>query len=133
MPEMIRVGVVGAGTFIRRYHIPNLLKLPDVQVIGVSNRSRQSGEQVAQQFGIAHVFDDWRELVTHPDVDAVLVGTLPDMRAPVTVAALEAGKHVLAEAAMSVDLAGARAMYEASRHPAAPQDAPFQHGPRIPR
>lgn len=61
------------------------------------------------------MFDDWRELVNLPEVDAVVVTAWPDTRAPVVIAALEAGKHVLCEAAMAVDRPSAQAMYEASR------------------
>jgi predicted dehydrogenase len=115
MAEPIRVGVVGAGRFARRYHIPNFLRLPDVQVTAVCNRTLQSGQEVAAEFGIEHVYTDWRELVAQPFVDAVLVGTLPDQRALVTIAALEADKHVVAEAAFALDLPSAQAMYAASQ------------------
>ena len=52
MTQPIRIGVVGARRFARTYHIPNFVRLPDVQLVAVCNRSVQSGEQVAQQFEI---------------------------------------------------------------------------------
>ena len=60
----------------------------------------------------------WQALVADPAIDAVLVGAWPYLHAPVTIAALEAGKHVLTEARMAATAEDARAMLRASRaHP----------------
>src|SRR2546427_2661572 len=111
----IRVGFVGAGKNTRSRHIPGFQKLPGVELIAVANRSRESGERVAREFGIARVHDDWRDVVRAPDVDAVCIGTWPYMHGPVTLAALEHGKHVLCEARMAMDSAEGRRMLDAAR------------------
>jgi predicted dehydrogenase len=65
------------------------------------------------------VYERWWELVEAPDSDAIVIGTWPYMHCPVTLRALEAGKHVLCEARMAMNLAEARAMLNAAqRHPA---------------
>jgi len=111
----IRVGFVGAGNNTRRHHIPKLAAQPGVALTAVANRSRESGERVAKEFGIARVHADWREVVRAADVDAVCIGTWPYMHAEVTVAALEAGKHVLCEARMAMNAAEGRRMLAAAR------------------
>src|SRR5258706_13706132 len=111
----IRVGFVGAGANTRKHHIPKLKAQPGVELVAVANRSRESGERVAKEFGVARVHDDWREVVTAPDVDAVCIGTWPYMHCELTLAALEAGKHVLCEARMAMNAAEGRRMLEASR------------------
>ena len=114
----IRVGIVGAGANSRARHIPGFQALEGVDVVGVANRSRESGQRVAGEFGIARVFDDWQQLVQSPEIDAVCIGTWPYVHCPITLAALDAGKHVLTEARMAMDAAEARAMLNASRrHP----------------
>ena len=114
----IRVGMVGAGANSRARHIPGFQTLEGVDVVGVANRSRESGQRVADEFEIPRVFDDWKQLVQSPDIDAVCIGTWPYMHCPITLAALDAGKHVLTEARMAMDAAEARAMLNASRlHP----------------
>ncbi len=114
----IRVGIVGAGANSRSRHIPGFQALDGVEVVGVANRSRESGQRVADEFEIPRVYDDWRQLVNSPDVDAVCIGTWPYMHCPITLAALDAGKHVLTEARMAMDAAEAKAMLDASRrHP----------------
>jgi predicted dehydrogenase len=114
----IRVGFVGAGGNTRRQHIPKLRAQPSVELVAVANRSLESSERVAREFGIARAHADWREVVQAPDVDAVCIGTWPYLHCEVTLAALEAGKHVLCEARMAMNGAEARRMLEAARrHP----------------
>ncbi len=111
----VRVGFVGAGRNSRSRHIPGLVRQPGVELVAVANRSRESGERVAKEFGLARVYEDWRELVRAPDIDAVCIGTWPYTHCEMTLAALAAGKHVLCEARMAMDAAEGRRMLEAAR------------------
>ena len=113
--ETIRVGIVGAGANTRLRHIPGLKAMKGVEVVSVANRSRESGERVARKFGIPTVYDTWRELVEADDTNALCIGTWPYLHCPVTLAALENGKHVLCEARMAMNASEARAMLEAAR------------------
>jgi predicted dehydrogenase len=117
--ERIRVGFVGAGANTRRHHLPKLKAQPGVELVAVANRTRESGERVAREFGIARVGADWREIVHARDVDAVCIGTWPYLHCEVTIAALEAGKHVLCEARMAMNAGEGRRMLDAARR--APQ------------
>jgi predicted dehydrogenase len=117
MPE-VRIAIIGAGTNTRDRHIPNLRALEDVRIVSVCNRSRGSAEAVAREFDIPRVWDDWRDAVADPDVDAVVIGTWPNTHSVITVAALRADKHVLCESRMAVNAAEARAMLsEAQQRP----------------
>ena len=111
----IRIGIVGAGGNTKAKHIPGFQAQEDVEIVGVCNRSRASSEAVAREFDIPQVYDDWQQLVEDPEIDAVMIGTWPYMHALVTLAALEAGKHVLCEARMAMDAREAHAMLAASR------------------
>ena len=111
----IRIGVVGAGANTRLRHIPGFQAIDGVEVVAVANRSVASGQRVADEFGIPMVFDNWQDLVNSPAVDAICIGTWPYMHCHVTLAALDAGKHVLTEARMAMDAAEAREMLQASR------------------
>ncbi len=114
----IRVGVIGAGGNTRLRHIPELQAQPGVEIVAVANRTIASGQRVADEFGIPHVARDWMAVVEDETIDAVCIGTWPYMHAPMTIAALEHGKHVLCEARMALNSAEARAMLAASRrHP----------------
>jgi predicted dehydrogenase len=113
--KTIRVGFVGAGNNTRKHHIPKLKAQTGVELVAVANRSKESGERVAKEFGIARVASDWREVVSAPDIDAICIGTWPYMHAELTTAALGAGKHVLCEARMAMNAAEGRRMLDASR------------------
>src|SRR5437773_12531217 len=113
--QTIRVGFIGAGANTRLHHIPKLKAQPGVELVSVANRSRESGERVAKEFGIPKVLETWRDVVQSPDVDAVCIGTWPYTHCEMTLAALAAGKHVLCEARMAMDAAEGRRMLEASR------------------
>ena len=111
----IRIGIVGAGANTRSRHIPNLKAQAGVEIVSVCNRSRESAEKVAKEFGIPRISQHWKELVESADIDAVVIGTWPYLHCPVTLAALSAGKHVLTEARMAMNASEARLMLEASR------------------
>jgi len=111
----IRIGVIGAGGNTRAHHIPKLQQQPGVEVVGVCNRSRESSRRVAQEFGLSRIYDSWTEVVADPSLDAVVIGTWPNMHCVITVAALEAGKHLMCEARMAMNAAEAHAMRDAAR------------------
>lgn len=116
--ERIRVAVIGAGSNTRKRHIPGLTSQEGVEVTGVCNRSVESSRRVADEFGIGTVYESWNQAVEDPQVDAIVIGTWPYMHCPVTLAALESGKHVLCEARMAMNRDEAGRMLEASRaHP----------------
>src|SRR5262245_64385012 len=113
--QTIRVGFVGAGANTRLHHIPKLRAQPGVELVAVANRSKESGERVAKEFGIARVQGDWREVVQAKDIDAICIGTWPYTHCEMTTAALAAGKHVLCEARMAMNAAEGRRILDAPR------------------
>ncbi|MGE3076668.1 MAG: Gfo/Idh/MocA family protein [Dehalococcoidia bacterium] len=135
----LRIGLIGAGANTRNQHIPGLRQCADVEIVGVANRSVESGQRIADEFGIAQVFASVEELCASADIDAVCIGTWPYKHREYTIMALEAGKHVLCEARMAMDLAEAEDMLEASeRNPGlvaqlVPAPFDFRLGPTITR
>lgn len=116
--DPIRVGIIGLGGNCRLRHVPGLRACEGVAITAVSNRRRESTLKAAAEFGIEKTYDRWSDLVADPQIDAVVIGTWPYLHMPITLAALEAGKHVLCEARMAMNAAEAHAMLAASReHP----------------
>ncbi len=114
----VRVGLIGAGGNVRNRHIPGFQGAEDCEIVAVANRSIESGRAVADQFNIPRVYGNWRELLEDEEVNAVCIGTWPYMHRAMTLAALEAGKHVLTEARMASTAEEARDMLQASlAHP----------------
>ncbi len=116
--DKIRVGIVGAGGIVGSTHIPGLRRMPGVEIVAVANRSLESSQRAAKQFGIPRAYADWQSLVAADGIDAILIGTWPYMHRTITLAALDSGRHVLCQARMANDAAEAREMLAASlRHP----------------
>lgn len=118
MPEVLRVGIIGAGVNTRLRHIPGFQALPHVEVSVLANRSVESSNRVARELGIPRVAKNWQAIIADPEVDAICIGTWPYLHAEITCAALAAGKHVLTEARMARNLSEAESMLAASKaHP----------------
>ena len=86
-----------------------------MEVTAVCNRSRESGQNAADEFSIPHVFEDWKELIRSDQVDAVCVGTWPYMHCPISLETLAADKHIITEARMAMNLAEAKQMHAAAQ------------------
>lgn len=113
--DAIRVGVIGAGENTTWRHIPGLQAIDGVEIVGVCNRSRESSERVANEFNIPKTYDGWKDAISDPDTNAIVIGTWPYMHCRTTLAALEADKHVMCEARMAMNAQEAHAMRDASR------------------
>jgi predicted dehydrogenase len=116
--EPLRIGLIGGGAIVRHRHMPGLAAIDGVEVVAVCNRRPESSEKFARDYHIPNIERDWRGVVDRDDVDIIWIGTTPYMHCPITLAALEAGKHVFCQARMCMNLDEARQMVEAGRqHP----------------
>lgn len=113
--DNIRIGIIGLGNNCRDRHVPGLRACAGVEIVGVVNRRPASTASVAQEFGIPRTYDNWQQLVADDNIDAVVIGTWPYLHCPITLAALEAGKHVMTEARMAMNAAEAHQMHGAGR------------------
>jgi predicted dehydrogenase len=106
--------MIGAGAIAQHRHLPGLRAIPGVEIIVVGNRRPESAAAVAARYGIPEVAARWEDVVTRSDIDVVWIGTTPHLHAPITIAALEAGKDVFCQARMAMNLAEARSMLAAA-------------------
>jgi predicted dehydrogenase len=115
MPNRIRIGLIGAGGNTRLRHIPGLRAVENVEIVAVCNRRPESTLATAREFNVPKTFLTWEQVVADAEVDAVVIGTWPYLHCPITLAALEAGKHVLTEARLAMNAAEAHQMLKAAR------------------
>ena len=109
----LRAGVIGAGAIAQNGHVPGF-KNAGAEVIAICDTNLARAKEVAEKHGIPHVFADYKELIALPDVDMVSVGLPNALHAPVSIAALKAGKHVLCEKPMTISVADAKKMIAAA-------------------
>jgi predicted dehydrogenase len=110
----VGIGIVGAG-FARTTQIPGFRDCMGAKVVAIASRHRDHAEEVAKEFGIGHVADDWRELVERSDVDLVSIVTPPATHVEIALAALDLRKAVLCEKPMALNADEARRMTEKAR------------------
>jgi predicted dehydrogenase len=113
--KKLRIGIVGAGAIVRQKHLPGLQALPQAEVVVVCNSRSETARKVARDFNIPEVMTDWAEMIDRPDLDIIWIGTPPVLHAPITISALEAGKHVFCQARMAMNLSEGREMLSAAQ------------------
>ncbi|WP_231571442.1 Gfo/Idh/MocA family protein [Gordoniibacillus kamchatkensis] len=109
--EPKRIGIIGVGQ-IGKHHLDEYAKLEGVQVVAAADVNEQELGRVADQYGIAHRYTDFRELLARDDIEAVDVCLHNNFHAPMTIAALRAGKHVYCEKPIAGSYADGKAMLE---------------------
>lgn len=110
----LRVGIIGVG-FIGKVHLEAFAAVPDAEVVAICDIRPERLEEMAAEFDIPDSYDDYEDLLARKDIDAVSVCTPNDLHAPITIAALKAGKHVLCEKPLTTSTAGALAMTKAAK------------------
>ncbi|NQX49115.1 Gfo/Idh/MocA family oxidoreductase [Paenibacillus tritici] len=117
MSKVYRVGVIGCGGIANGKHLPALSRQDKVQVVAFCDIIRERAEAAAEQYGGAEaaVYTDYKELLKDASIDIVHVLTPNDAHAEISIAALEAGKHVMCEKPMAKTAADAKRMAEAAK------------------
>jgi Predicted dehydrogenases and related proteins len=92
----VNVAVIGSG-FMGAAHVDALRRVPGVEVVAIASMDFPRAKELAAQFGIVNVFDDWKALLGRDDVHAVHNCTPNNLHFEVNKAFIEAGKHVLSE------------------------------------
>ncbi|HXZ18232.1 MAG TPA: Gfo/Idh/MocA family oxidoreductase, partial [Roseiarcus sp.] len=127
----IGIAVIGCGDIARARYFPAIDKAPDFELRGVFNRTRAAGDAAVGRYGGKnHASLD--DLLSAPDVDAVVIATPHPSHADLAVTSLEAGKHVLVEKPMATSVADAKRVEEAAgRSGCGFMALPFDNSPAV--
>lgn len=99
----VRLAVIGAGSFARGIHLPNLQKLSNLYDIrAIVSRTGSNTKATAQQFGADYASTNYQDVLDDPDVDAVLICTRHHLHAQQAMQAAKAGKAILLEKPMAL-------------------------------
>src|SRR4051812_46923225 len=103
MSKVYRVGIIGCGGIANGKHLPSLSRQDKVQIVAFCDIVKERAETAAEQYGTADssVYTDYHELLNDASIDIVHVLTPNDAHAEISIAALEAGKHVMCEKPMA--------------------------------
>jgi predicted dehydrogenase len=113
--DKARIGLIGTG-WIGSEHARNLGAHPDAELVAIANTNRGKAQVLAKQYAPeAAIETDYRELLKRDDVDGVFICTPNALHAEMTIAAAEAGKHIMCEKPMAITLDDCRRVREAVR------------------
>jgi predicted dehydrogenase len=112
--DRVRIGVIGTGQ-IGTFHLEKYHTLPGAEVVALADVDPAALDRAAVANGIRDTYTDFRKLLARDDIQAVDVCLHNNLHAPVTIAALQAGRHVYCEKPMAGSYRDAEAMLAASR------------------
>jgi len=110
----VRWGLIGCGDIAKKRVAPALRDSPRSELVAVSRAKADLAEAFAKQFGAGKWYADWRDMLRDSEIDAIYIATPVHLHAPQTIAAAEAGKHVLCEKPMALNVAECDEMIAAS-------------------
>ena len=108
------IGIIGCGKIAQIRHIPEFAANPRCHLSGYYNPTRSRAEDMASKYG-GKVYGSIEQMLSDPDVDAVVVCLANSVHAEVTIKALEAGKDVLCEKPMATTLEDCLLMLETAK------------------
>lgn len=112
--KTLKVGLIGVGAAAQVNHIPALKKIEGLELVALCDRDPEKAQRVAQKYGIARAFNRIEDLLEE-ELDAVDICTPNFLHAPMAIAALEAGMHVLCERPLARSSEEAAAMVKAAK------------------
>jgi len=110
--QKARIGLIGTGSR-GQYHLVNLRNIPHAEVVALCDNYEVNLETAAAMYPKAKKYTDYEQLLADKDIDGVIIATPLYLHAPMTLAAMAAGKHVFCEKAMALTLEQCKQVYEA--------------------
>jgi predicted dehydrogenase len=115
MSKLVRVGIIGTGGIARFAHIPGYKAQTNVLIAALADVVPGRAEEAANEFGVPKAYTDYREMLANEQLDAVSVCTPNFAHKDATIAALQAGCHVLCEKPIAMTLQEGQEMVAAAR------------------
>ena len=109
MAKVVKAGVIGCGQ-IGLAHINGLNSSPNAEVIAVADVSKKRVKAAAKEHNVANAYEDYKELLANPDIDAITVALPNYLHAAACLDALAAGKHVCCEKPFAMNANEAQAI-----------------------
>ncbi len=114
MLKKYRVAVIGAGA-IGHDHIQGFQQSPYAKVVAIAEKNASRGEETAKKFGVSDLYKDYRRILYRKDIDVVSIALPNYLHAPVAIATLKAGKHVLVDKPMATNAQDAARIITAAK------------------
>ena len=110
----LRAGVVGLG-YAGEQHLKNFARVPGVEPVALAGLERDHLRELGGRYGVQDLYTSWEDLVSREDLDIVSIGAPNHLHAPIAIAALKGGRHVLCEKPLARNGAEAERIVAAAR------------------
>lgn len=124
--EELRVGVVGIG-WAGQQHLKAYSSIEGVRIVSLAGMEQDLRDSLQAEYSIPNAFADWKEMLEHGSLDAISVAVPTFLHAPIAIAALERGLHVLSEKPIARNAVEGQAMVDAARNAGRVLDVAFNH------
>lgn len=111
--KRLRWGLIGCGDISRKRVAPALRAIPECDLVAVNRARSELAADFAAEYGVPRWYGQWRELIDDDEIDAVYIATPVSLHAEQTIYAAEAGKHVLCEKPMALNVVECDRMIDA--------------------
>ncbi|CAN7162836.1 Gfo/Idh/MocA family oxidoreductase [Pseudarthrobacter oxydans] len=122
----LRVGVVGIG-WAGQQHLMAYNGLDGVRIVALAGMEQDLRDSLQAEYSIPNAFADWKDMLEHGGLDAISVAVPTFLHAPIAIAALERGIHVLSEKPIARNAVEGQAMVDAARKAGRVLDVAFNH------
>ena len=112
MSDQLQVGIIGTSWWADMMLLPSLTSHTGAKVAAICGRNRERTGEMADKYNVPTVFTDYQEMIERGGLDALVVATPDDQHYPMTMAALDAGLHVLCEKPLASNAGQAREMLQ---------------------
>lgn len=113
--KQLNVGIIGAGR-IGSLHAKSIAyNVPTAKVVGITDVFAESAQKVAKELNIPKIYNDYKEMLSDSEIDAVLICSSTDTHADIAIEAAQAGKHIFCEKPVDLTPEKVRAVIDAQK------------------
>ena len=98
----VKWGILGAAKIAKEQVIPAMKKSKNTELYAIASRDISKAEDFCHKFAITKAYDDYKKLISDPNIDAVYIPLPNHLHVPFSINSLKAGKHVLCEKPISI-------------------------------
>lgn len=102
--DKIGIGLIGSGNFARNTILPNLTKIDDFELVGLSTSGSTSAGQTVKKYDFKYSTTEYKKLLEDKDIDLIIIATPHNTHAKFAIEALDAGKHVYVEKPLAINM-----------------------------
>ncbi|MDA7857905.1 bi-domain-containing oxidoreductase [bacterium] len=101
--DVLNIGIIGAGKFVKSTHLPNLRHIDDFHICSIVTANGANAKLLAKKYGADYCTTDYKDVIFDKDIDVILIGTRHNLHAPIALDAIKQGKDIFVEKPMAMN------------------------------